>query len=447
MKKTVFLLAVCMLLVLSACSTGGEDPVPAPGVTTLIYANLTKGGVDSAAVDRFNRAHENVQIEVRDYFDEDGINGRDRLLTEIAAGKMPDIIDLHVRGKLPYQQLAHRGYLEDLLPYIENDPDIGREGLLEAPVEAAKVDGGLYAAFSDFYIETVAGRESVVGNRYSWSLEDLLACYAEMPEESTILYRYTIREEVFRTMLHMGLDRYVDWDTGECSFDNVGFRTALEFLSGFPDEYPPNYLDLTNDERSEQSWEWLSSGRQMLYDTFICIPEQIQANDILVGQGERMIYIGYPTGDGSAGSYFRFSGPVLGMSAYCKDKEAAWEFLREMLLPQYEDIDDMRQKGVNNIPINCSDFELLKKYCTRYKLNSEYFIGTSPTIRIQTLTEEEFSRFEDLIGHVDKTEFYDTNIYEIVYEVASAYFSGDKTLDEAIGLIQQRVNLYVNEMR
>ena len=38
-------------------------------------------------------------------------------------------------------------------------------------------------------------------------------------------------------------------------------------------------------------------------------------------------------------------------------------------------------------------------------------------------------------------------IYDIVSEMAGAYFAGDKTLDETCSLIQNRVMLYVNENR
>ena len=125
-KWKVFLLALAVCL-LAACSAGGQKESE---VTTLIYANLTEGGVDRGAVSRFNESHQDVQIEVRDYFDDgdsSGRSGKERLLTEIGAGKIPDIIDLG-RGSsyyisvLPYESLVHKGILEDLWPYIENDP-------------------------------------------------------------------------------------------------------------------------------------------------------------------------------------------------------------------------------------------------------------------------------------------------------------------------------------
>ena len=113
-----------ILLVLSACGAGGEnparDPEPEPGVTTLIYAQISENGVDREWLDRFNREHEGeVQIEVRDYSQtsEGGQQGMDLLMTEIAAGKVPDIIELGTSGEtteLPYRKLAEQGFLEEI---------------------------------------------------------------------------------------------------------------------------------------------------------------------------------------------------------------------------------------------------------------------------------------------------------------------------------------------
>ena len=86
-----------ILLVLSACSAGGENPTQDPGGTTLIYAQISEDGVDREWLEKFNSEHEGeIQIEVRDYSQtsEHGEQGINLLMTEIAAGKIPDIIEL-----------------------------------------------------------------------------------------------------------------------------------------------------------------------------------------------------------------------------------------------------------------------------------------------------------------------------------------------------------------
>ena len=44
---------------------------------------------------------------------------------------------------LPMRQYGARGVLEDLWPHIENDPDIGRDSLMDRVFTAAEQDGKL----------------------------------------------------------------------------------------------------------------------------------------------------------------------------------------------------------------------------------------------------------------------------------------------------------------
>ena len=446
-KWKVFLLALAVCL-LAACSAGGQKESE---VTTLIYANLTEGGVDYSAVMRFNAAHKDVQVVIRNYFDEDDSRGQDRLLAEIAAGDMPDIIDLGPAGGLPYQRMARKGLLENLWPYIENDPELGREGVLEAPLKAAEVDGGLYVVFDKVCIQTLVGAESIVGNRYSWTIEELLDAYASMSEGSTIMEMDMLRkQDVFRRLFYLSAEDYVDWNTGECFYDSEQFRSTLEFINNnFPDEISNELAAMDTEELSAESMEWILSGRQMLSSTVLARPRNIQEIDTIFGAGGRAAFVGYPTEDGSVGSYFYIRGRSLGMSTYCQHKEAAWDFLREVLLPQYNDIRSLDNPNVDkfHVPLNLNDYQLLKRYDMTVISpdGAPYYMG--PILRYHKATQEEVDRFDYLMNSIDKINLYDRKIYDIAYETASAYFAGDKTLDETVALLQNRVGLYVNEQR
>ena len=437
-----FLLAVGLLLVLPACGERQQ-----PKIRTLIYANLTEDGVNRAAVEAFNQNHEDIRIEVRDYFDEDGFSGKQRLLTEIAAGNIPDIIDLGRKSSLeyllPYKLLAKKGFLEDLWPYIENDSDLGRESLLEAPLKAAEVDGGLYVAFNRVAIHTLAGREDIVGNRYGWTLDDLQEAFSTMPEESSILPFYTTKSSAFFDMFSASLDKYVNWETGACSFDSEGFRSDLVFVNSFPDDVEIDTV-LPRESLSDEMFARMYHGQQMLFDPFINTPHDIQLLDRCFGQ-ESISLVGYPTSDGKPGSYFVVYGNTLAISSTCQDKEAAWEFLRRLFLPQYANDYVYKNNRGQGFPINLSDYDRMKRYVTG-RMEGVTF-SKDPADFPHRATEEQVKRFEDLINHVNRIALGDKEIYNIVYEVTSAYFAGDLTLDQAVDRIQNRVSLYVNESR
>ena len=216
-KRLAFFLAlpICAL-VLPACGGDQRPPEPEDGVLTYAALNPVTSEVQRS-VDIFNESHTDVRIEIRDYSDEGGL---DRFRIELALGRVPDIMEMHYLGTspdrtgenndsikdgntttwkshrnstlkrpkdeywMPYRQMAQKGYLEDLWPYIENDPKLGRDGVLMPPLKAAEVDGSLYLLFKDVRVNTLMGPESIVGNRYSWTLEELLATFDTMREGS-----------------------------------------------------------------------------------------------------------------------------------------------------------------------------------------------------------------------------------------------------------------------
>ncbi len=433
-----FLYVLLLVLFLTACSAGGDNQRQKSEITTLTYAVLNMQNIDREAVSDFNRSHKDVQIELKEYYTDDtsGKSAMDRLVVDIISGNCPDIFDMGnpiiSTNQLPYRQLAEKGYLEDLWPYIDNDPELGRDSVMEAPLKAAEVNGGLYVLFSSVMIDTLIGAERIVGDRISWSLEDLREAFAAMPEGSTILEDFYTKSTTFYYLLGMDLNSYVDWETGQCSFDNDRFRSALEFINSFPQEF-----DWSSVDSYEMNMEWntrLHNGLQMLSWAQIMTAQDIQVYDALLG--ERASLIGYPVEDGSPGSCFVPSITRLGMSSTCRDKDAAWKFIRQLLLSQ-ETLPDDR------IPINRKDFN---RWCHKVDTSGTY---STPGFRVDLhqATEEEIDRFLNLYNNITRIDLFDTYIYEVTLEVCGPYFAGDKTLDETVDLVQRRVSLYVNESR
>ena len=79
--------------------------------------------------------------------------------------------------------------------------------------------------------------------------------------------------------------------------------------------------------------------------------------------------------------------------------------------------------------------------------HKEYVLYGGPRVKKHKVTKDELARYDDLVNNINKINLYDCEVYDTAYEVAGAYFAGDKTLDEAVDLIQRRVTLYVNELR
>ena len=447
-RNLEYLILLLLTLLLPACSADGEKPPPEE-IPTLVYATIHPENVDHESISRFNKAHENIRIEVRDYSESNGaFSGWDRLLIEMQAGHIPDLIDMSGM-QIPYQQLASKGYLEDLWPYIEGDSKLGRAGVFEAPLRAAEVEGKLYMLFSAVRVDTLVGAEDVVGNRYSWTLEELLEAYAAMPEEATILEYFTPREDLLFYMGIMNLDSYVDWKTGECSFDSGEFRTFLEFCNHFSNDFDwDNYdVETVNEELASRQ----EAGLQMLHHEYIQSWGKIPAID--AAYGGRAAFVGYPTEDGSMGSCFEPVGECLAMTSACRNKEAAWAFMRELILPTLRRDAKTWQIGeagsmflVNRADYECAKMSAMLEKNMEDALEYQLFYNGA-IFRVTQVTEEQCQRFETFLNSIDKIGLCDNSLFHIVEEICVPYFAGDKSLDDAIALVQSRAKLYVNERR
>ena len=478
-KRWAFLLlGLLAALALSAC--GEEQTVPEEEKDVLIYAALNPvTNTLEKSIARFNEKHEDAQIEIHDYSDE---NGRDRLQVELLLGQVPDIMELRCYGKagedlaghfkvhhpgsdtgpedgyfMPYRQLAQRGYLEDLWPYIENDPDLGREAVLEAPLKAAEVNGGLYMLFERMEIFTLIGRASVVGDRYSWTLEDMMEAYASMPEGSVIMRHDMTRREIFYNLLSNSLEGFVDRETGECTFDSKEFRDLVGFLETLPDEVDYEKPQEAEDEVKRQ----IKNGTQMLEGMAISWPYDVFISDAIFQ--EHASFVGYPTADGSSGSFFYQTGTVLGMSSACRNKEAAWAYIRQMVTPRLRKANAyfIGNTRAVHTPVSLPDYEAVCWYNVSYLMGevfskhiewqgywTMYHFQYGPEIRLtELMTEADLQRHRDLIDHTTRLYWPEDGLSDIVWETLGPCFAGDRTLEDTVGLLNNRVSLYLNEQK
>lgn len=429
--------------------------------TVLVFATQYLGYDMRQRIIEFNKSQTDYRIQIRDYSEfntaDDYNAGLTKLNTEIIAGQVPDILDT---TGLPVRQYGAKGLLEDLWPFIDGDGELGgREGLMVRPLEAASQEGKLYSLFNSFTIRTAAGAPDVVGEELSWSLADLEAALAKMPEGCDIFSDSDTKEYMLRNVLAMQMDNFVDWTTGECWFDSEGFTALLEFCDSFPLEYDWNSYD---SDEYESDLKRIANGKQLLSMETLYDMQYIQVQEYIFG-GD-VTYVGYPREDGGVGSSFQVEGG-LAMSTTCKDKEAAWAFIRDMLLPQSQPEDEYFYFDGWGFPVNKQDFDhMAKQYMTpQYMLdeNGEPMLdengepmeysqggigwGDGEMVELYATTQEQYDKVMALYGAIDSVYSFDESIYSIVRDVALRYFNGDITTEAAADQIQSRVKIYVNE--
>lgn len=407
------------------------------------------------AVIDFNRSNDKYRIDVRDYSEyntpDDYSAGLTKLTTEIMAGNMPDI--LSVAESIPYRQLAAKGLLEDLYPYIDADEQLSRGDFFPNVLSAMELDGKLYAACAGFAVETAVGASSVVGDTPGWTYDDYYAALATMPEGCEGFDIGVDRDTMLEISLALDLTDYVDWSAGTCSFDSEGFVKVLDFCKQFPDaSYYENYEYTAEDNPDTR----VAEGKQML-----CVAG-FSSTDFFYKDydkifGGQATCIGFPTNNGVGNTLAMLES--YAMSSSCHNKEAAWQFLRGFLTEEY-------QIEGYYLPTNQKTFEkqLEKAMEVEYEkdANGNYRLDENgeriPVSRgsvsdgtgvyeIYATTPRQAQMLREVIASATKMMDYDMSIINIVKEEAAAYFAGQKTAQDVCKLIQSKVNIYINEQK
>ena len=130
--------------------------------------------------------------------------------------------------------------------------------------------------------------------------------------------------------------------------------------------------------------------------------------------------------------------------------EGAWQFVRQFLTPEYQ-----TSSNLYNMPVLKSAFltkaqeGMERPYWTDESGNREYYDDTwyinGEEIILEPFTQEEVDQICQFIYTVNRTAYYNEEIQNIITEEAEAFFTGQKSVQEVVGIIQSRAQVYVYE--
>lgn len=407
-----------------------------PQKTTLTLACVYLGYDIKNQILDFNRKSSDYRIEVRDYSEfnteDDYSAGYTKLITEIGSGAVPDIM---LTDGLPIETFGAKGLLADLWPFIDADEELGgRAGVVEPVFNALSQDGKLYEISSNFYITTIAGPASIVGTEPGWTYEEMYAALDQMPEGCELFSLGTTRSDVFSSICMLNLSRFVDWTTGECSFDSDDFISLMEFANRFPETFDWKHHEWTNEDSDAYR---IKEGRQLLVTLSLSDPYSYNYySEMFNGD---MALKGFPDVPGS-GAVFNMNGTGLAIASTCKNQDAAWSFVRTLLTREYQE---------NYTYGFCTNRELCEENI-QSMVGESYYSYDQVTGEEKEIifTQENADLITDLINNTSMVADYNTSqINDIINEEVAYYFSGEKTAQDVAATIQNRVSIYVNEQR
>ncbi len=413
-------------------SEDGTTAVLTLGYRKWKYADLSYR-LETAVTD-FNKKNSGYRIETKGYEDPVDLNN------DIVAGNAPDMF---VESDVNIELFAAKGIIEDLTPWLEGSQVIDRSDLFESVLDSYTIDGVLCTIPPVVWITTLVGRTSEVGEETGWTLDEMLSCAGEYPDRN--LFPYDSRETVLFYLIRYNFESYVNWETGECSFDSDEFKKILELASQYKEEW----------DGSTTEPEALMNHKALLCRYMFTGPDEWQVLEQVFG--EPVTAVGFPSGESSGIVVNSRDGICI--SADSPYKEAAWSFVETLL-------SEKPKEDIVGIPINKTAYnDIVKKRMEPvYQCDEEgnlvldsngnpveipYTTGDWENIPydLYAVTQQQADKMLALINSAQRERNYGEELWSIILEEAGAYFEGQKSVDDVADIIQNRARIFVMERK
>ena len=336
-----------------------------------------------------------------------GLSEMDRFLVDISSGNTLDLVctGLHPDGTTLNYSTIDSGAFEDLLPYIDADPQLSREAFLPQALEFMTDENGhMYELFCFMTVSSMISSKETA--RQISGPEDLLRLPAELPQGYALLGGIN-RDSLLDYICQLASVYCVDFEAGRCDFSKGNFDKWLELYSS----YKPYDFDVHDD---------------YLISVFSTV-SFVGAESMRQRYGEDYQYMGWPNGQGNIPLLSGANGGYC-MLASSQHKDAAWQLLKTLLSVEYDDI-----VAAIMMPVMRDDFQ--QAIAALPDLNEKEGLDIRP---------EDIEKLVNLMEGPSLAP-RTSGIDAIIREEAQKYAAGQNSLDAAVASIQSRASIYMAE--
>lgn len=420
----------------------------------LTFAMSGDSGNIEKTIEQFNAADNGYQVQIKRYFENYDKDGSPIFLSEeeyqyqdleilqdiMNTTNIDIVCNVSFGNEAYYDILQNKGAFVDLYTFMAKDIEVNNDTLDTHILNINEIDGKLYSMPTFYSVNTLCGDSQYVGTKENWTFDEFEKHWNAMPAGST-LTGATDKESVFNVILRYNLNSFVDYENAQVHFDSPEFKKILEFCNQFE----------------------AKTGEKPIYDydaPSMLSPVMVEGimNASMFDHDNGKTCVGYPSSDGN-GAYLASSGLCYSICANISPerKKAAWEFIRtfvteewqiENAIPYVKDIgaSEGHYSTEMGLCVNKNAFDIIAEKL----INKEYYPKTRENkgVEFETRfpTEKEVIELRRYIDSVKRWEnTISGSINEIVYDEVSAYFAGEKTLDECVSLIQNRASIWISE--
>ncbi|MDD6022903.1 MAG: extracellular solute-binding protein, partial [Oscillospiraceae bacterium] len=353
----------------------------------------------------FNRRNPNYRIEVITF------GSASELQMLMQSDTPPDLIcwDGDWVDDPPSAQLyGAKGYLTDLGPLVEADPELSMSDFIPSCVELIQETYGSFYLFPrEFYARTLVAPSEYVGEEMGWTLEEFCDTAKNLPEGMTIWGGDG--KTLLNMLLETGMGAFVDYTAGTCDFEN---QTFIDLLTVCRDRCS-----------AEENWEEGLGNNLMKVESVMGRFGNFAIETMIPAKEQGLTLIGYP-GAGGNGMNLTFSGCVS-ITTVGSHPDVAWDFVRELMSYDFQK--------------NSYGFASIREDVFNEKEDSY------AEMYAEDAAEADFAAAKALPYDAGCSTVYDSPVAQIVMEEAEAFFAGDKSAEETARVIQNRVSIYLGE--
>ena len=347
-------------------------------------------------------------------------------------GEGPDMLLLDKRQLITLQDADCLKVLND---YLGKELE---ENIFAGALEFGRIGDSLYAVPYEASLGTLLVADAT-WNKSAWNIQEIISLVDEMesngnaPERVYSIYYAATADQLLYDLCLRNIENTVFFNRKEntCHFENEEFYELLSFCKKMGEEAGSREY-MTNLEMVEE----VQSGEAVAYAIGGGLINYSQARAEF---GEDYHPVGYPAHVGSGNQVHCYRG--IAVNRWTEKDEIIKDFIQFMLSKE-------NQKKYTDYWV--------RKDVILENIYEKTELSSNPVFLM-----DDYSYIE-LEGRADGTSYADEyialmeggsplsaqyTIQDIILEEAGAYFSGDKTAQEVAGIIQSRVQLYLDENR
>lgn len=381
----------------------------------------------------YSRTHPKTEIKIiSTEQNEDKTVALNQLFAQISAGEGPDLFILNNRQLAILQEKCVLSELSELLP------DELTAQIFPGVLQYGMVDDGLYGISISAGVSTMA----VSGEQWNadtWTFRDVIEIMNAAEKSGHNIIGFSSTQSAYDQLLYeliikdisAGTSSLIDTQQRQCRFDTLEFIQVLEFCRKYGVE-PGNAKYIPQEEQIAA----LLDGRTLALP---CGGNLAVFSHMLSALGDKYQCVGYPTDNGCGG--FVSCSNCIAVNSNTPHKEAAKDFLQYLL-----------SKNIQlKIGIGTVRRDILTNHVREHTEDSDgplFEMGDHSLVPLDGKKDGSsfLPEYLELLENGTPEPIWLDDVGSIIVEEAMAYFNGDKEAEEAATVIQNRVQLYLDEL-